>query len=261
MERETAVFLAPFERRPGGDLETRDMSIDAPSEPPEPRRLHPATLAVPLLMAVLCVFAWRHRDQLGPAYDAAKTWTASQGVWGVVVFGVVYAAAIILFIPGNMLTALATALFGPLVAIVVVSLGGTAGATIAFLIARHGARDYVAQRLRRYPRFRWIEEQTETRGSLFVAIARILPLMPGNLLHYAFGLTRVSLGTFIFWSYLGSMPALILFATGLDAVLQVFTGHPVPWPQVAAFAGLVCVKVALIAWAAHQAGVPLRRRR
>lgn len=216
-----------------------------------------ARLIVPLAFAVLAGYVLVHRDDVRPALAALRIWTAGQGACGVVAFGLAYAVAVVCFVPGNLMTPVATALFGPLLAIVVVSTGGTLGATLSFLIARYGAREWVARRFGHHPRFQWLERNTATRGELFVAVARILPIMPGNVLHYAFGLTGVPLGVFVVWSWLGSMPGLVFFVTGLDAVFRVFVGETVPPSLLGALAGLLVVKVLLLTWAARQAGFRL----
>lgn len=234
------------------------MTEDPVPKPP-PRRLHPASVLIPLFGVGVCLLVFLYRKELEPMLLEARNWTMAQGTWGIVVFGAVYAIAIVLLIPGNIMTSVATALFGPLITVIVVSTAGTVGAVVCFLLARYGLRGFVAEKLAHNLRFRWLDEHTAKRGSLFVAVARILPIMPGNLLHYAFGITQVPLGVYTFWSWLGSLPGLILFATGLDTVLRFWTDQKISWDRIGLLALILLVKGLLIAWAARQAGVGWRR--
>jgi uncharacterized membrane protein YdjX (TVP38/TMEM64 family) len=64
------------------------------------------------------------------------------------------------------------------------------GATLAFLIARYLAADWVERRLA--GRLQEIKAGVERAGWRFVAFVRLVPLFPFNLLNYALGLTRLS---------------------------------------------------------------------
>jgi uncharacterized membrane protein YdjX (TVP38/TMEM64 family) len=141
------------------------------------------------------------------------------------------------------MTAIAVVVFGPLTAIIVSSIGGTLGATIAFFIARYFIRDHLRTRLSAHSGFGRLERESARNGALFVAVARIVPVMPGNVLHYAFGVTRVRPGIFIFWSFAASLPGLVVFVLGLDA------GVHLALPGTPAVVALA-VQVLLLAWAA-----------
>jgi len=69
---------------------------------------------------------------------------------------------------------------------------------------------------------------TEERGAMIVALTRLIPLFPFNLLNYGFGLTRVRFGTYVFWSWLCMLPGIVVFVAGTDAVVQFVMGGQVP---------------------------------
>lgn len=216
----------------------------------------PVAVGMALLAAAL--FVLLHLQEVRAFLPVAREWSGGLGAWAPFVFALAYAVAVVLFVPGNVMTPLAVALFAPAVAVAAVSVGGTLGATVAFLISRHALRDTLSRTFSRHPRFRRLEEQTLARGPLFVAVARVVPVLPANLLHYAFGLTRVSLGDFVFWSWLCSLPGLTFAVTLLDAALRVIEGRPVPPILVVLMVGLLLIKVLLVTWAARfarEAGV------
>src|SRR3970040_1243770 len=57
-------------------------------------------------------------------------------------------------------------------------------------------------------------------GSVIVALTRLAPLFPFNLLNYGFGLTRIPFWTYVFWSYLCMLPGTILYVVGADAFTE-----------------------------------------
>ena len=82
------------------------------------------------------------------------------------------------------------ALFGPVWGTVCNLVGATLGATAAFLLARIAAGEWVARRA--VGRLRRLMEGV-TAEWRFVALMRLVPLVPFNLLNYARGLTGISL--------------------------------------------------------------------
>lgn len=219
------------------------------------RRRRALSVLVALLVIACGLLTLQHQGQVKTVLLSTRAWTAQQGMLGVVVFGCIYALAVVFFVPGTTLTPAAAALFGSVVAVPVVSVAGTLGATLAFLIARYGVRDAIAARFANNLRFQWLNDQTARRGALFVVVARLLPVMPGNVIHYAFGLTRVSLGVFVFWSWLGTLPGLIFFVTGSDAVFRLATAQSIPPGLIAVLAAIVTLQVVLVMWAARVAGI------
>lgn len=113
------------------------------------------------------------------------------GIWAPIGFAVIYATGTILFFPGALLGLAGGALFGPVWGTLWNLLGATLGATIAFLLARGIAGEWVAQRLG--GRLRRLVDGVSAEGWQFVALMRLMPFVPFNLLNYAFGLTRISL--------------------------------------------------------------------
>ena len=68
------------------------------------------------------------------------------GQWAPIVFVVLYALSTVLFVPGSLLTLAGGALFGPIAGTLCNLTGATLGATLAFMIARYVASDWVSAR-------------------------------------------------------------------------------------------------------------------
>jgi hypothetical protein len=105
------------------------------------------------LLIVLAVLVLMGTLPVDRGIDWLDRWIAGLGVWGPVAYGLVYAVAVVLLVPGWTLTVAAGALFGPGWGVVAVSWGATLGAALAFLIARYAARRRVAKVIERHPRF------------------------------------------------------------------------------------------------------------
>ncbi len=155
------------------------------------------------LLAAGIVAALLWRDALDA--EALRTWLGGRDLPAAVAFVALNALATVLFLPGSVLTLAGGALFGPLWGTLYNLLGATLGAAIAFLLARYLAGDWVQRRAG--ARARRLQEGVEAEGWRFVALVRLVPLFPFNLLNYALGLTRIP-----FWTYV--LASLVFMAPG-----------------------------------------------
>jgi uncharacterized membrane protein YdjX (TVP38/TMEM64 family) len=158
----------------------------------EPRRGSRARLALYLGAALLAAAALvvGGRSLIGPLQRFAA-WVQDLGIWGPVVFILGYAAATVAFAPGAVLTLAAGALFGLVYGTVYTLAGATLGASLAFLVSRYVARRAIEHRIAGNPRFQAIDRAVGREGFKIVALLRLSPVFPFNLLNYALGLTRV----------------------------------------------------------------------
>lgn len=143
-------------------------------------------LLLVLLLAAIAV-AVANRDQFTVAMIRERL--DSLGALAPLVFMAAYAVAAVLFLPGSVFTIASGVLFGPWLGTVYSLLGATTGATAAFFIARYLASDWVAAKTG--GRLRRLVDGVEKEGWRFVALTRLVPLFPFNLLNYALGLTRI----------------------------------------------------------------------
>jgi len=171
---------------------------------------------------------------LGQYLGSLREWIENLGPMGPVVFVLIYAVAVVAAIPASLMTVAAGALFGSALGIAVVSVASTLGAALAFLMARYFARDSISSWLNGKKTFRRLDEMTETHGATIVALTRLVPIFPFNLLNYGFGLTRVPFWTYVFWSWLCMLPGTFVYVLGADAVTRAITGGEVPWALIIA---------------------------
>jgi uncharacterized membrane protein YdjX (TVP38/TMEM64 family) len=86
------------------------------------------------------------------------------------------------------------------------------------------------------PRFQRLDRMVERQGAVVVAITRLVPLFPFNLLNFGFGLTKVPFWTYLLYSWLCMLPGTILYVVGFDALFTGIKEGRVPWTLVAVVA-------------------------
>lgn len=148
-----------------------------------------------------------YREQLD--VEALRLWASGFGGAGPLAFIALYALGTLLFLPGAVLTLAGGALFGPVWGTLYNLTGATIGATLAFLIARYLAADWVEQK--RGGRVRRLKRGVEAEGWRFVAFVRLVPLFPFNVLNYVLGLTRIRLWHYVATSYLAMLPGALAY--------------------------------------------------
>lgn len=191
-----------------------------PVEPAQPvARARPRSTArtvgtVFAVLAGLALLLWlgSRGGQYIPRFAA---WVEGLGFWGPLVFVLGYAVATVAFLPGSLLTLAAGAIFGLAYGTLYAFAGATLGAAAAFLVARYAARRAIEKKIAGNRRFEAIDRAVSKEGFKIVALLRLSPVFPFNLLNYSLGLTKVR-----FVDYL-----LASFAMLPGTLLYVYYGH------------------------------------
>jgi uncharacterized membrane protein YdjX (TVP38/TMEM64 family) len=126
------------------------------------------------------------------------------GWLGPLAFVAVSSGLTVALFPGPLLAGACGLLFGTAVGTPTAIVSATVGASAAFLVSRRfgaGAVDELSGH-----RVRVVQDWIAQRGFLAVLYARILPLMPFNLVNYAAGLTRVRVVVFAAATAIGCAP-------------------------------------------------------
>ncbi|OLB59937.1 MAG: TVP38/TMEM64 family protein [Nitrospirae bacterium 13_2_20CM_2_61_4] len=127
-----------------------------------------------------------------------------------------YATAVLLFIgvycvqtafslPGAAaLTLVGGLLFGSVVGTLYVNVGGTAGATLAFLASRYLLQDWVERKFG--DRLEPIQRGFARNAFSYLLTLRLIPVFPFFLVNLVSGLTRIKVGTYIAATAIGILP-------------------------------------------------------
>ncbi|CAA9441709.1 MAG: hypothetical protein AVDCRST_MAG37-1440 [uncultured Rubrobacteraceae bacterium] len=143
--------------------------------------------------------------------NSLRDWINGFGMVAPIVFVVIYVVATVSFLPGAPLSLLAGLVFGAAWGTLWTVIGATLGATLAFLIARYAARGLVESWTANNQRVRKLDEGVEKHGWRMLLITRLVPLFPFNLQNYAYGLTRVGVGSYVLLTGTCIVPGVLVY--------------------------------------------------
>ena len=177
-----------------------------------------------LLAAGLCLLFLPWAEWLG----YFLTWVDSLGIWGPILLAEMYVFCTILFVPGSILTIGAGFAFQSVwIGTIAVSVGSTIGCICAFLFGNTLVRGWVETKVTKYEVFGAIDTAITQKGWLIVLLLRLSPVIPFNLLNYGLGLTKVGLIEYSLCSWLGMLPATVVYVyigTTLSDLAQIISG-------------------------------------
>ncbi len=147
------------------------------------------------------------REALAGMFDRI----AEMGPAGMGAFVAIYVAACVFLLPASVLSLGAGAIYGVAAGTALVSLSATLGASASFLVGRYLARDWIAGRIEGNRVFKAIDESIAAEGWKIVALARLSPAIPFNLLNYGLGITRIAFGQYVLVSWAFMLPGTVLY--------------------------------------------------
>ena len=180
------------------------------------------------------------------------TWVDSLGVWGPILLAEMYVFCTVFFVPGSILTIGAGFAFQSVwIGTLAVSAGSTIGCICAFLFGNTLVRGWVERKVNQYEIFGALDTAIATKGWLIVLLLRLSPVIPFNILNYGLGLTKVSLIEYAIFSWLGMLPATVVYVyigTTLSDIAQIISGdiETDPLTTTLFFVGLASTVLALL---------------
>lgn len=185
-----------------------DRNINAHARAPGPALRHTRKWVVAAAALAVLIAAWAFLP-VTDCVDALRQRLADFGPWGVPLFIGVYVAGVVTLVPGSVFSLTAGAVYGLWGIPVAIGAGGV-GAALAFLVARHAARDRVRAWTSRRPRMRAVERAVSQGGWHVVVLLRLSPLVPFNLQNYVLGVTDIPFGRYVVATFLGIVPGSVL---------------------------------------------------
>ena len=125
----------------------------------------------------------------------------------------------------TILTLAAGAIFGFSKGLIIVSFASTIGASLAFLIARYIARDWIQMRYSNA--LEKINRKVEEEGALYLFFLRMVPLFPFGLVNVAMAMTPIRLGTYYWVSQLGMLPATMVYVNACAQLASIHSAHDI----------------------------------
>lgn len=138
------------------------------------------------------------------AYVDAKPWQASA------LFFIAYVIITVLSLPGAAIMTLAAgAIFGLVHGTILASFAASAGATLAFLVARYLLHDAVQRRFA--SRMVAINRGVERDGALYLFSLRLVPVFPFFIINLLMALTPIRTWTFYWVSQVGMLAGTVVY--------------------------------------------------
>lgn len=176
--------------------------------------------ALLLAFFVAAIFAVRFsplRSYLNP--QTLGRFLDAAGFWAPLVFILVYAAGVCLFIPGTILTGLGAAIFGAFWGFLYVWVGAMAGASAAFFIGRTLGRDFAASLIG--GKLKTYDKSIERNGFATVLYLRLV-YFPFTPMNFGMGLTRVRFWDYFFGTGLGILAGTFIFTFFIGTLKEIW---------------------------------------
>ncbi|HYE30621.1 MAG TPA: TVP38/TMEM64 family protein [Methylomirabilota bacterium] len=185
-----------------------------------------------IFLGLLLLGLWLGIKQLPLRENVAEfaAWVRAQGMLGLAAFWGAYILATLTFLPVSVLNLSAGAIFGPTQGLALTMASAVSGATTSFLVARHIARDRVAERAASNERFCVLDSIIGERDWKIVCLLRLSILIPFHISNYVLGVTRIRFWPYLAASAIGMAPGTFVYVylghLGQTTILKRDTLHP-----------------------------------
>ena len=147
-----------------------------------------------------------------------------------VLFVFLYILVTALSLPvATVLTLLGGALFGFSTGLIIVSFASTIGATLAFMMARFLAQDYVQKNYEN--QLSKINKKFESEGAFYLFALRLVPVFPFFIINVIMALMPIKTWTFYWISQLGMLPGTIVYVYAGTRLAQIETFSDITSPS------------------------------
>jgi uncharacterized membrane protein YdjX (TVP38/TMEM64 family) len=192
--------------------------VQTPHE--QPRRFFTALGIIKVAIVMILVLGsayllWDHSEWFENP-RLVKVEVLAWGIWGPVVYMLLYAVGPSFLVPGAVMTIAGGLAFGALRGSVYSLLGAEAGALVAFAAGRFLGRSFVQRVVG--ARFEKLLARIGRHGFQIIFYLRLVPLIPYNALNLLAGASPITFRDYFWASAIGMVPGTILFAFLGDAL-------------------------------------------
>ncbi|WP_028549416.1 TVP38/TMEM64 family protein [Paenibacillus sp. UNC451MF] len=121
-----------------------------------------------------------------------------------------YLQTVVPFVPFVVIAGANVLLFGLWIGFIVNYSMSVLGAITAFWFARNYARDWVEKKLEHYAYIEKFNQKLEQNGFLYIAISRIIPILPSFGINLAAAVMKVRTRDFVLGTIVGKLPMILL---------------------------------------------------
>lgn len=193
-----------------------------------------------------------------PYMPGFTAWVNSLGAWAPAAYVAGYILATVCMMPAFLLTIAGGAVFGLAKGSVLVFIGSTIGAAIAFTLGRTVLRGWVSAQIAKNSTLQIVDRVVGQQGLKLMFLLRLSGIAPFVLTNYAMGVTSVTLGQFLL-AMLGMIPTIATYAAVGQAGAQTPGAGTIPswmlWMGVSAAVVLAVMVTRIVQKALREAQV------
>lgn len=149
-----------------------------------------------------------------------RGWVHSLGLWGPLIYVVVYVLRPLILFPAGVLSATAGVIWGQALGFLYLQIAANISSTAEFFLARSFGREIAGKYLK--GKLLNLDEKIERRGFLTVLLIRLVPNVAWDIQNLSLGLTKVKFRDYFLATFIGIMPgsfAFVFFGASLLKVL------------------------------------------
>jgi uncharacterized membrane protein YdjX (TVP38/TMEM64 family) len=176
-----------------------------------------------LLLAIAAVVVVIRVLPVGDWLRSVQLYVQGLGALGYVLYIAVYAICVVAFVPASILTLGAGAIFGYVGGTIVVVIGATIGASLAFLLGRTIMRKRIEKMAADSRKFRALDQAIAADGMKIVFLVRLAVVFPFTWVNYVFGLTAIPFWRYVVATFFGIIPATAAFVFASSAAANATT--------------------------------------
>jgi len=169
---------------------------------------------------------WLTIAQLKAHRNSLLTFVDAHFVVALLVSMSLYIVLVALSIPiADVLTLLCGMLFGRWLGTAVVVISASIGTTLALLLIRYLAMDFVRSRIHTHPRIKRLLTSFDRHADSYVLVLRLVPLFPFWLVNIALALTNIRARRVLLFTLIGIIPGSFVYANVGANIAHIDTAH------------------------------------
>lgn len=171
-------------------------------------------LIISWAIALLAIILFLGPDKIIASYasftpDNIRHQISSFGILSAIIYILSYAIRPFIFLPVTPFTIAGGFLFGTTTGLILTLIGRTIlSATIAFCLSRYLFRDYVRSKIKN--RYAIWDGRLEKGGIAYIAIMRMIPMLPFDMVGYIAGSSSITYKRYITGTFLGDLPGVFV---------------------------------------------------
>lgn len=178
-----------------------------------------------LIAPLFCLAYFYHKDMFFGSPLELRIWLERFGSLAPIAYIILYTLRPILFIPALLLNLISAVLFGPLLGIVYMLLGGLGSATFCYFLGKHSNFAFINRLSDKW--WNLVDKYTPNDPFQKMLCLRLVPIFPYDPISFLAGLSQMRFSIYATTTIIGMIPGAIAYNFLMDNLLSnngVFSG-------------------------------------